>query len=119
MAWRAPLEQLEVSLRGLPGADTIGERSAHRPAEVAGLSGTVDLRTSRGGSIGRIPVDMDPASSNPNPEDARAGAREERTGQTGWDVEQEVRWLRDEDDLAGQLHRLLRRQARRKGIELT
>ncbi len=122
--WPPPLERPEVPPAGALETGGITERSNRRrsrnrtstgiqdPGSSAAAADTIELRTSRGGSLGRIPVDMDPA----RPTESVAAARDERLDQ---EEAEQTRWLTDDDGLAEELHRLLRRQARRRGIEVS
>jgi hypothetical protein len=80
----------------------------------------MEIRTARGGSLGRIPVDLDPAvpALAAGPAGLPAAAREEQSGPPERESER-VRWLTDDDDLAERINGVLRRQARRRGIELS
>ncbi len=122
--WPPPLEPPEAAPAGALETGGITERSNRRrsrnptstgiqdPGSSAAAADTIELRTSRGGSLGRIPVDMDPA----RPTESVAAARDERLDQ---EEAEQTRWLTDDDGLAEGLHRLLRRQARRRGIEVS
>jgi hypothetical protein len=55
---------------------------------------------------------MDPSEAVPPAETSPGETAGERDSER-------VRWLTNDDDLAGRLEELLRRQARRRGIELS
>ncbi len=51
--------------------------------------------------------------------DARLDDRNAASGIPRPSESPEVRWLQEEDDLASKLNRLLRRQAKRRGVDLS
>lgn len=106
-----PLADLQNLLAGMPLIGAPGN-----PASPAAAPGAPAPFTGNGGAQAPVSMPSDPTSPSPRgplsavPQSPDLSARARSS---------EVEWLDEEDDLAARLNRLLRRQARRHGVDLS